>query len=107
MASNLTPACQLLTCCGLTDGAALIAGRLCAEALTDLRAAYDTHSREQFLAMLDLWPTERAARKADEILARLGPLPAAGKPRLRVVSEEWVRDELNLIRGKVTKEEVA
>lgn len=70
LAEALGPAAEVLASLGRSTTAAALAAELTAESKALLRDGYDRQTKEQFLTALETWPAERAAAKADAILAK-------------------------------------
>ena len=70
LAEALAPAAEVLASLGKPADTKAMAAELSAESKAMLRDGYDRQTKAQFLAALEAWPTERAAAKADVILAR-------------------------------------
>lgn len=79
-ADTLAPACRLLNCCGFNESPSDLAKRLCESAAGELRTAYDTHTREQFTALLDCWSTTRVRWLVDEIMPHAASQPDEPEP---------------------------
>lgn len=79
LAAALGPACQVLAAAGIAADADGLAVRLAGESRRLLAEAYDRETPAGFAAMLETWPTARAAAAADATLEALGePTGPAG-----------------------------
>lgn len=70
LAAELPPVVAALTAAGFVADVDGLSKQLTVASVVELREAYNTETKEQFLARLAAWPTKRAEKVAQDILER-------------------------------------